>query len=50
MNPERFTNPDRNDAEQPPIMGTWPRLYRFVLIYIACVIGVFYWFTRAYAP
>jgi hypothetical protein len=50
MNPDRFTNPDRHDDEQPPIMGTWPNLYRFVLIYIACVIGLFYWFTRAYAP
>lgn len=43
-------NPHANDDEPPPIMGTWPRLYRFVLVYIACVIGVFYWFTRAYAP
>jgi hypothetical protein len=43
-------NPDRSDDEPPPIMRTWPRLYRFVLVYIACVIGAFYWFTRAYAP
>jgi hypothetical protein len=43
-------NPHPADDEPPPIMRTWPRLYRFVLFYIACVIGVFYWFTRAYAP
>jgi hypothetical protein len=36
--------------EPPPFLQTWPRVYRFVLIYIACVIGVFYWFTRSYAP
>ena len=36
--------------EPPPFLGTWPRVYRFVLIYVACVIGAFYVFTRTYAP
>jgi hypothetical protein len=42
--------PDHMEDEPPPIMGTWPRLYRFVLVYLACVIAAFYWFTRSYAP
>jgi hypothetical protein len=38
------------EDEPPPILRTWPRLYRFVLVYLACVIAAFYWFTRTYAP
>jgi len=36
--------------EPPPVLGSWPRVYRFVLCYLACVIALFYWFTRSYAP
>jgi len=36
--------------EPPPVLGSWGRVYTFVLCYIACVIGVFYWFTRSFAP
>jgi hypothetical protein len=36
--------------EPPPILGTWKRVYTFVLIYLACVIAVFYWFTRHFTP
>ena len=36
--------------EPPPFLGTWPKVYRFVLIYVGCVIALFYWFTRSYAP
>lgn len=36
--------------EPPPFLGTWPRVYRFVLIYLAFVIFAFYLFTRRYAP
>ena len=36
--------------ENPPIMGTWPRLYTFVLLYLAAVIFLFWLFTLHYAP
>ena len=36
--------------EAPPVLRTWPRVYRFILIYVACVIGAFYFFTRTFAP
>jgi hypothetical protein len=35
--------------EPPPILGTWPRVYTVVLIYLAAVIAIFYWFTRHFA-
>ena len=36
--------------EPPPFLKTWPRVYRFVIIYLAVVIALFYWFTAAYRP
>ncbi len=36
--------------EPPPILGTWPRVYVFVLSYLAIVIFAFYLFTRHFAP
>jgi hypothetical protein len=36
--------------EPPPFLGKWPRVYRFVIIYLACVITLFYIFTAAYRP
>ena len=36
--------------EPPPILGTWPRVYAFVLGFLAVVIVLFYLFTRHYAP
>ena len=36
--------------EPPPFLGRWPRVYRFVLIYLAGVIAIFYWFTVSYKP
>jgi hypothetical protein len=36
--------------EGPPMLGTWPRVYRFVLLYLAALIVLFYWFTAAYRP
>ncbi len=36
--------------EPPPFLGQWPRVYRFVLIYLAAVIFLFWLFTRHYAP
>ncbi len=36
--------------EPPPILGTWPRVYVFVLIYLAIVIFAFYLFTIHFRP
>jgi hypothetical protein len=35
--------------EKPPVLGEWRNVYVFVLIYLACVISIFYWFTRHFA-
>lgn len=36
--------------EPPPFLKTWPRVYRFVLVYLAIVIALFWVFTKYYAP
>jgi hypothetical protein len=36
--------------EPPPALGTWPRVYFAVLIYLAAVIVIFYLLTRRFAP
>ena len=36
--------------EPPPFLGTWKRVYIMVVIYLACVIGLFAWFTDSYRP
>jgi hypothetical protein len=36
--------------EPPPVLGTWPRVYAFVLGYLAVVIFAFYLFTVHFAP
>ncbi len=36
--------------EPPPILGTWPRVYLFVLMYLAALIALFYGFTVYFAP
>jgi hypothetical protein len=35
--------------EPPPFLGTWRNVYIVVLAYLACVITLFYVFTRAFA-
>jgi hypothetical protein len=35
--------------EPPPILGSWPRLYAAVLVFLALLILLFYAFTRAFA-
>jgi hypothetical protein len=32
----------------PPFFGTWPRLYAAIVVYLFCVIALFYAFTRAF--
>jgi len=34
--------------EPPPILGTWPRLYAAVLVYLLVLIVLFYWFGQAW--
>jgi hypothetical protein len=36
--------------EPPPFLGTWRRVYVFVLFYLAGLIGLFYAFTVAFRP
>jgi len=42
--------PELRDVKDspPPFLGSWLRVYVAVLIYLAGVILVAYWFTRAY--
>jgi hypothetical protein len=35
--------------EPPPFLGTWRRVYATVLIYLACLIVLFYVFTRMFS-
>ena len=35
--------------EPPPFLGTWRRVYIAVLVYLAVIIAVCYWFTRVLA-
>jgi len=45
MPPDRAQMPD----EPPPFLGTWPRVYTAVLIYLAILILLFYVFTRMFS-
>lgn len=45
MPPDRARMPD----EPPPFLGTWPRVYTAVLIYLAILIILFYVFTRMFS-
>jgi hypothetical protein len=36
--------------EAPPVLRTWPRVYLFVLAYLAVLIFLFWAFTRYFAP
>jgi hypothetical protein len=40
--------PASTSDEDPPILGAWPRLYAALLVYIAVLIALFTWFTRAF--
>ena len=41
--------PGDDDLEPPPILGTWKRLYTFVLLWLVAVIIALYAFTRWFA-
>jgi hypothetical protein len=36
--------------EPPPFLGTWGRVYTFVLVFLALVIFLVWLFTKHYAP
>ena len=44
------TDHDRMVDDPPPILGAWGRVYVFVIVYAACLIGAFYAFTVHFAP
>lgn len=46
MTPDQDPIPD----EAPPFLGTWPRVYAAVLVYLAALIFVLYLFTRMFVP
>jgi hypothetical protein len=43
------TEQGQHDDEGPPILGSWNRIYAFVLILHAVIIALFYFFTHAYS-
>jgi hypothetical protein len=45
MLPDRREMPD----EPPPFLGTWPRVYTVVVVYLALLIALCYAFTRAFS-
>ncbi|MGC9950302.1 MAG: hypothetical protein ABSF64_28380 [Bryobacteraceae bacterium] len=45
MPPDPREMPD----EPPPFLGTWPRVYAGVAVYLALLIALCYAFTRAFA-
>lgn len=37
------------NEDKPPIFKTWNQMYAFVLALHVVIIGLFYWFTKAFA-
>jgi hypothetical protein len=40
---------ERDDAIDPPPWGTWTMFYAAVLLFLAFLIVLFTWFTRAFS-
>jgi hypothetical protein len=38
-----------HDDEPPPFLGTWPRVYRAVILYLVAVIALFTLLGRAFS-
>jgi len=45
MPQDRAEMPD----EPPPFLGSWPRVYTAVLVYLAALIVLFWAFTRTFS-
>ena len=47
-------SPDQREREvidePPPVLGSWPKVYRLILIYLVALIALFFAFTAAYRP
>jgi hypothetical protein len=43
------SDPRQMPDEPPPFLGTWPRVYAGVIVYLALLIALCYAFTRAFA-
>jgi len=43
-------SPRVGEDEPPPLLGTWRRLYTFVVCYLAFLIALFYVFSRVVSP
>jgi hypothetical protein len=43
-------NRDTLPDEPPPFLGTWARVYRVVLVYLAVLIALFGVFTFVFRP
>lgn len=50
MNPEEQLHTREIRDEPPPFLGSWPRVYIFVIVYLFALIGAFYAFTLAFKP
>jgi hypothetical protein len=48
-NEEKGSVAESLKEDQPPIFGTWNKLYVFVLIFHALLILLFYLFTKAFS-
>jgi hypothetical protein len=36
--------------EPPPVLGTWPRVYAFVIVWLVVVITSLYIFSQTFTP
>ena len=46
---EEGVSDERDDAIDPPPWGTWTTFYAAVLLFLALLIALFTWFTRAFS-
>ena len=44
-----LVHPEPIADEAPPVLGSWPAVYTFVLVLHVLLILAFYFFSRAYA-
>jgi hypothetical protein len=49
MEPEPIESKVIAPDEPPPLLGTWPRLYTAVLLYLVVLIAGLYTFTRFFS-
>jgi hypothetical protein len=49
MDQPTATPQQRDSDELPPLLGSWQRLYGFVILLHTLIIALFYWFTQAYS-